>query len=78
VREVVADCATLFPAEHPDALAAAVTGALTDFSRSSEMAERGRKRFEERFTTATVADQMRTFYETALGRESTVLAEQAL
>jgi glycosyltransferase involved in cell wall biosynthesis len=78
VREVVADCATLFPAEHPDALAAALAGALTDPSRGSEMAERGRKRFEERFTTATVADQMRTFYETALGRESSVLSEQAL
>ena len=77
VREVVADCATLFPAEHPEALAAALAGTFTNPIRSREMAERARKRFEERFTIETVADQMRTFYETALGRKSAVLTERA-
>jgi len=75
VREVVADCASLFPPEDSEALSAALTGVLTDPTRSAETAKRGRVRFEERFTTETVADQMRTFYTTALGRKSTVPAE---
>lgn len=75
VREVVADCATLFSPADPRALATALTGALTDPSRSAGLATRGRMRFEERFTIETVADQMRTFYETALGYKSTASAE---
>ena len=77
VREVVAGCGSLFPRENSDGLSAALTGALTDPTRAAEMAERARKRFEERFTIETVADQMRTFYETALGRKSVVLTERA-
>jgi len=75
VREVVGDCAALFAPGDPAALAAALTGTLKNPARSADLAGRARARFETRFTIETVADQMVNFYETALGRRSTVSAE---
>jgi glycosyltransferase involved in cell wall biosynthesis len=75
VREVVADCATLVPPADPGALATALNGVLTNPAGSAALARRGRMRFEEHFTIESVADQMKGFYETALGYKDTVVAE---
>jgi glycosyltransferase involved in cell wall biosynthesis len=75
VREVVGECAWLFPPENSVALAAALTSALSNRARSIELSRHGRTRFEDHFTIETVAGQMLDFYETALGRRSPVPAE---
>ena len=71
VREVVDDgLAKLFPVDDPGQLAAAIADVLCDREATSARVARGRQRFEERFTIASVADATIVFYERARGGRS--------
>jgi glycosyltransferase involved in cell wall biosynthesis len=62
------DTATLVPAGDPAQLGAAIRAALDDPAAAAARAQRAYRRFLERFTIDRVVDQMRAFYERALGR----------
>lgn len=65
IPEVVDDGTTavlLDPRPSPDRLAEAIVELQEDPARRSELAERARRRFEERFTAALWAERMRGFY----------------
>jgi glycosyltransferase involved in cell wall biosynthesis len=68
VREVVSEeHAVLVPPESPDRLAGAVLDVLGAPIDASHRAAAARARFLEVFTVARTADQMRNFYDRALG-----------
>jgi glycosyltransferase involved in cell wall biosynthesis len=56
------------PAGDPARLGAAIRAALDDPAAAAARAQRAYRRFLERFTIDRVVDQMRAFYERALGR----------
>jgi glycogen(starch) synthase len=62
------DTARLVPAGDPAALAAALTATLDDPAAAADRAGRAYRRFLEQFTIDRVVDQMRGFYQRALGR----------
>jgi glycosyltransferase involved in cell wall biosynthesis len=68
IREILINGihARLVPPQQPDALATAIVTTLRDGRRAAEFARRARSRFLERFTAASVADQMTAFYQRAL------------
>jgi glycosyltransferase involved in cell wall biosynthesis len=62
------DTARLVPPGDPAALAAALTATLDDPAAAADRAGRAYRRFLEQFTIDRVVDQMRGFYQRALGR----------
>jgi glycosyltransferase involved in cell wall biosynthesis len=69
IREVLGDdAAGLVTPENPVALAAEIARILRDPTGSRRRTDAARRRFDQRFTTSAIGDEMLAFYERALGR----------
>jgi glycosyltransferase involved in cell wall biosynthesis len=69
IREVLGDdTAGLVTPENPVALAAEIGRIFRDPPGSRRRTDAARRRFDQRFTTSAIGDEMLAFYERALGR----------
>lgn len=68
VVETVGDAAVLVPADDPAALATALATTLLERAAAGAQAQRGRRRYLERFTVAPVVSSLAALYGRAVGR----------